>query len=276
MSNLKLSIFKKIAAYEFDYLSRKFRLVQALIFVLFLLVLIIISLSDAQSFFLDENSPIPDSWRILKNETVARFLSVLVISASYFLPWLSEVIRNRKDTSELSTAIEESLIPAIEIELKELRATIKRKFGLSKCIRISIFIPIRKGVCQWFFKMVCKTSNIPERELEAQFSLDEGVIGYTFLKNRRHCIEFVNIAEPPRSYRHLTAENATLINSDIRFVLVVSAFQEGSVSGLLAIDTDNDEDIIRMQDQPVHDIALDWIMARSKAIKLLWRIKNNV
>jgi hypothetical protein len=31
-----------------------------------------------------------------------------------------------------------------------------------------------------------------------------------------------------------------------------------------------------MEDKSLHDDALDWIIARSKAIRLLWRMKNNV
>ena len=270
---------RKTLVYEIDYLLRKFRLIQALIFILSISTLTILSLGDAQSFFIGENSPIPNSWQFLKDKNVASVISVLVIIASYFLPWLSDFLINRKESKELSSAIEENLIPAIEIELGKLKGSIRRRFHLSESVRVSIFIPVRQGFFRWSLQMVCRTSNIPERELLAKFQLDEGVLGYTFLKNRKHCLEFINVSNPnflPTRYKLLTNENTTLINRGIRAVLIAAAFQEGSVAGLLAIDTDNDQDILKVEDKSLHDDALDWIIARSKAIRLLWRTKNNV
>lgn len=270
---------RKTLTYEIDYLLRKFRLIQALIFVLFIFILTILSLGDAQSFFTGENSPIPNSWKFLKDETVASIISVFVIIASYFLPWLSDFLANRKESNELSNAVEENLIPAIEIELRKLKAKIRRKFRLDESVRISIFIPVRQGFLRWSLQMVCRTDNIPDRELLAKFQLDEGVLGYTFLKNRKHCLEFVNVSNSnclPKSYKPLINENETLINRNIQAVLVAAAFQEGSVAGLLAIDTADDQDILKMEDKSLHDEALDWIIARSRAIRLLWRTKNHV
>jgi len=270
---------RKALIYEIDYLLRKFRLIQALIFVLFIFILTILSLGDAQSFFIGENSPIPDSWKFLKDKTVASIISIFVIIASYFLPWLSDFLANRKESNELSSAVEENLIPAIETELIKLKARIRRKFRLGESVRVSIFIPVRQGFFRWSLQMVCRTDNVPERELLAKFQLNEGVLGYTFLKNRKHCLEFVNVSNSnflPISYKPLVNENETLINRNIQAVLVAAAFQEGSVAGLLAIDTTDDQDIFKMEDKSLHDEALDWIIARSKAIRLLWRTKNNV
>jgi hypothetical protein len=98
-------------------ISRRFRLIQAIIFVLFLVVLIIISLGDAQSFFIGENSPIPDSWRVLKDKGFVKILSAAIIGISYFLPWFSDFLISRKETKELSAAVEKNIVPAIEIEL---------------------------------------------------------------------------------------------------------------------------------------------------------------
>lgn len=270
---------RKIFVYEIDYLRRKFRLLQALIFILFVFILTVLSLGDAQSFFIGENSPIPNSWQFLKDKTVASVISVFVIIASYFLPWLSDFLTNRKESKELSSAVEENLIPAIEIELRKLKGRIRRRFHLSESVRVSIFIPVRQGFFRWSLQMVCRTDNIPDRELLAKFQLDEGVLGYTFLKNRKHCLEFINVSNfnsLPLSYKPLINENETLINRSIRAVLVAAAFQEGSVAGLLALDTANDQDTLKMEDKLLHDDALDWIIARSKAIRLLWRTKNNV
>ena len=270
---------RKTLVYEIDYLLRKFRLIQALIFILSISTLTILSLGDAQSFFIGENSPIPNSWQFLKDKNVASVISVLVIIASYFLPWLSDFSTNRKESKELSSAIEENLIPAIEIELGKLKGRIRRRFHLSESVRVSIFIPVRQGFFRWSLQMVCRTANIPDRELLAKFQFDEGVLGYTFLKNRKHCLEFINVSNSnflPTVYKPLINENKTLINRSIQAVLVAAAFQEGSVAGLLALDTENDQDILKMEDISLHNDALDWIIARSKAIRLLWRTKNNV
>lgn len=57
---------------------------------------------------------------------------------------------------------------------------------------------------------------------------------------------------------------------------MAAAFQEGSIAGLLAIDTDNPVDFGEMQKYQIHSDALDWIIAKSDIIRLLWRMKNNV
>lgn len=269
----------KILTYEADYLLRKFRLPQAFIFAAFILALIVISLGDAQSFFIGENSPIPNSWKIFKDERLINIISVIAIISSYFLPWLSDFLISQKEVRDLSIAIAENLIPAVGLDLKQLKEAVKQRFCLDDSVRVSLFIPVRQGLLRWSLQMVCRTDDIPDRELLARFQLDEGVIGYTFLKNQRHCIEFINVSDPrffPSSYRALTRENEVLINRSIRAVVVAAAFQEGSVAGLLAIDTDNNQNISKMEDKSLHDDALDWIIARSKAIRLLWRMKNNV
>ena len=270
---------RKTLAYEIDYLLRKFRLLQAFIFSAFLLVLIVISLGDTQSFFIGENSPIPNSWGVFKDEKIVNVISVLIIVASYFLPWLSDFLISQKESKDLCNAVEENLIPAIGIELKQLKRRVRQRFKLDESVRVSLFIPVRQGLFRWSLQMVCKTDNIPDRELLAKFKLDEGVIGYTFLKNQKHCMEFINVSDSrflPASYSYLTNENEMLINRSIQAVLVAAAFQEGSVAGLLAIDTDNDQNILKMEDPSLHADALDWIISRSKAIRLLWRMKNNV
>lgn len=265
--------------YEIDYLWRKFRLIQALIFLFFLGVLVVISWGDTHSFFTGENSPIPESWTIFQNKNVVNLVSVSIIIASYLLPWLSDFLVSQKESRELIIMVEENLIPAIDLELKYLKTKFRRSFKLSKGIRISIFIPIRRGFLRWHFQMICRTSNIPPRELSAKFKLDEGVIGCAFLKNQKQCMVFIDVSPHvrlPSEYKKLTPDNEILIDSNIRAVSVAGAFQKNSIAGLIAIDTDNDADIPKIQEKEVHDQALNWILERSKVVKLLWRIKNNV
>ena len=111
--------------------------------------------------------------------------------------------------------------------------------------------------------MVCRTDNLLDRELLAWLELDEGVIGYTFLKNQKHNMEFIDVSNPallPETYLPLTKNNENLINRNIKGVIVTAAFQEGSIAGLLAIYTDNPANIPKMEDQSLHDDALDWII----------------
>lgn len=279
MEKVKWLYFKKTIGYEFDYLFRKFKISQAFIFLFSLIVLVIISLNDTQSFFTGETSPIPQAWYLLKNEAVATTISIAIIVVSYLLPWITDFLRTTREASELSMAIAENLVPAIGIELQKLKTNIKRKFKLDDDIRLSIFVPVRKSKFQWYFQMVCRTDNVPDRELLAWLRLDEGVIGYTFLKNQKHNMEFIDVSNTtllPSTYVPLTRDNENLINRNIKGVIVAAAFQEGSIAGLLAIDTDNLVNIIKMEDKSIHDDALDWIIARSKAVRLLWRMKNNV
>ncbi|WP_187329234.1 hypothetical protein [Halomicronema hongdechloris] len=210
---------------------------------------------------------------------MATIISIIVISLSYVIPWVSYTLASKREAGQLSIVVEENLIPAIAIELNALKKRFRQKFHLSENIRITIFIPVRQNFFAWKFQMVCRTKNVPEKELLAKFSLNEGVVGYTFLKNKKQRIEFINFANSaslPSSYRHLTDENKILINRNIQVVLVAAVFQEGSIAGLLAIDSDNSDNILRMEDKSLHDEAIDWIIARSGAIRLLWRTKNNV
>lgn len=195
------------------------------------------------------------------------------------MPWLSSFLASREEAKELSVAVEENVIPAVNIELTKLRDEIVQEFHLNGTVRISVFIPIRQGFLRWAFKIVCYTSEIRSKERKARLDLNEGVIGYTFLKNQKHSIEFIDVsphASLPASYKPLSRENATLINRDIQAVLVAAMFEEGSVAGLLAIDTDEIDNIPKIEDNNLHDIALDWVIERSKAIRLIWRVSNDI
>jgi len=282
MFKTKLLCLTKSISYEFDYLARKFQLIQALIFFVFLIVLVIISLGDTQSFFIGEDSPIPDGWILLKDKNIATFISITVIISSYVLPWLSSFLASREEAKELSVAVKENVIPAVNIELTKLRDEIVEEFNLFNLdgtVRISVFIPVRQGFLQWAFRIVCYTSEIRPKELKARLDLNEGVIGYTFLRNQKHCIEFIDVspnASLPTSYKPLSGENATLINRDIQAVLVAAMFEEGSVAGLLAIDTYEIDNIPKMEDNLLHDTALDWVIERSNVIRLIWRVSNDI
>ena len=128
--------------------------------------------------------------------------------------------------------------------------------------------------------MVCKTDDIPDQELEASFNLDEGVIGYTYLRNRRrYSLEVVNVSDEsqlPLSYIPLRQDNQLLIKSDIKGILALSSFQRGSIVGLLAIDVNNINDLPTIEKVELHDLAVKRITAHKGDIQLLWRMKNSL
>lgn len=271
--------FWKTLNYEYDYLTRKFKPFQFLIFLVLLIGGIITGLSDTQSFFTETAKFIPKDWRTLLNGTVIFILSTAVITIVYVLAWFNEVLKNSKEASDLSNTTRDYLVPLLQTALKKLRTKLRKNFRLSDAIRLSLFVPVRIGVFQWRLQMVCRTDNISERELQALFKLNEGVLGYTFLKSQKHCIQFIDVSNQhnlPSTYIPLSQANSTLINQILKGVLVVAAFQEGSIAGLLAIDTDNPVDIGEMEKYEIHSEALDWIIAKSDVIRLLWRMKNNV
>ncbi|MDZ8239238.1 MAG: hypothetical protein RMZ69_19160 [Nostoc sp. ChiQUE01a] len=279
MLTLNLVCLRKSFKYEADYLLRKFKLSQVAVFIITVLYLVITGFGDTTSFFISNNSLIPKNWTWLNNKNIIPLLAICVILSPSILVWFNDFKRQSQEYSEISELVTENVIPRIDDELNKFKKILKNKFKFSDNIRLSIFVPIRDGLCNWKLQMVCKTDNIPDKELTAVFELNEGVLGYTFLKTRKHQIEFIDVSNNnnlPSTYVSLNSDNFNLINRDIKGVLVVSAFQNGSVAGLLAIDTENVSDLSKMEDNKLHSDALDWIIARSKAVKWIWRIKNNV
>jgi hypothetical protein len=217
-------------------------------------------------------------WTILKNPNIILFLSILILATPSVLVWNLDRKQKNKDNNELLNTVKDNVIPGVNLTLDILQQDIKKKFKSE--VRISLWIPVRLGLFNWNLQMVCKTQNIPDRELEASFKLYEGVIGYTYLKNkRRYWLEFIDVSNPsnlPSSYIPLRGENNILINQEIKGVLAVASFQEGSILGLLAIDTDNISDLSKMQDNKLHGLAVEWITQYSGVVRLLWRMKNNI
>jgi hypothetical protein len=132
---------------------------------------------------------------------------------------------------------------------------------------------------EWRLQMVCHTNNISIGESQVSLKLDESVVGYTFLKTKKLNIEIIDLSDKnnlPHSFIPLRRENSILVKRDIKAALVIAAFQEGSIAGLLLIDTNNLTNLHKMENNTLHQYALDWIIETSGAIKFLWRMKNNV
>lgn len=185
MNDKQWTIIKRVIRYEWDYFLRKFQFWESLVFLISIVSLVITGLGDTQSFFTGENSPIPSAWKFLKSFQIVLIISVCLLALPPILIWLLDQKQKRKDTIELLKTIRENVVPGINLALKELRTNIKKRFKPEGNIRISLWIPVKKSFFKWNLEMVCKTINIPDSELEASFKLQEGVIGYTYLKNTR-------------------------------------------------------------------------------------------
>ncbi|MBD1945698.1 hypothetical protein H6F50_25670 [Coleofasciculus sp. FACHB-712] len=127
--------------------------------------------------------------------------------------------------------------------------------------------------------MVCRTDNIKEKELDALFAFNEGVLGYTFMRAKKYHVEFLDVSVKqnlPSTYVPLNQDNKNLIEQNIKAVTVLSFYQGNSITGLLAIDTTNDADFQALQNIDLHSDAVNWMRSRKQDIELLWRMKNNV
>lgn len=269
----KYSICKSIS-YELSYLRQKINLPGKIKFLIYIVCAIIVGFSDAQAFFIGPDSIVPGNWSFLKNKSHVSALSVLIL----IVLTLIEYNKKSKGQKELFSVISNYIIPSVDTQLEALCAKISSKFKIVKLLRISIFVPVRIGFLRWRLQMVCRTSNIPEKEMKALFTLDEGVIGYTLLKTENHNIEFVDLTntKAPKIYKDLCSDNSNLISRSIKAILIAAAFQDKSVAGLLAVDTDNPSNLEKMKQHAMHDAALDWIVAKNGVVHLLWRLKNNV
>lgn len=275
----RIVCFRKALSYEINYCFRRFRPGQVLSILISLGGTVIINFGGTRAFFLDQNSLVPKEWTFLKDPTYVPIVSILVIIIPFLVSYIFEISVKSKEASELANVTRDTIVPATEHELDKLQGEITREFHLDGKVRLSIFVPVRVGLFNWHLQMVCKTSNIDDKELEASFCLNEGVLGYTFLKANKYHVEFLDVSEPtqlPSTYVPLRQDNQNLIEHHIKGVVVVAAFQENSIAGLLAIDTDKSTNLHKMRGKDLHSAALSWIIAKRKTVRIIWRMKNNV
>jgi hypothetical protein len=265
--------------YEVQYLLRKLRPKQLCIFIISLLGAISTSLIDTKTFFSEATSPLVKLLPFLKGNDISAWLALCMILLVYVVTWWGELSANSREVTELARVTNTYLLSKQRSSLKKLNSHLKKNFSLSDDARLSLFVPVRQGFLKWRLQMICHTDNVPEREAEALFRLNEGAIGYTFLKSRKHAVEFLNLSKPrklSKSYVPLDEDNLVLISREIQGILVAASFHDRSIAGLLAIDSENLSDLAAMENGNLHGDSLDWIKAQGDLVKLLWRMKNNV
>jgi hypothetical protein len=198
----------------------------------------------------------------------------------YLLIWIADTMQKSKEISELTLAIKTYTVPWMEKELRNLmNRKCRQKYNFSEDVRASIFLPVRVGFLQWRLQMVCRTENIMEKELDASFAFNEGVLGYTFLRAKKYHVEVLDVSNQqnlPSTYVPLSQDNKSLIESNIKVVTVFAISQGNSITGLLALDTTNSLDLQVLRKADLHSDVIDWIRARKQDLQMLWRMKNNV
>lgn len=265
---------------ESKYLIKKIRLYRFFLLIISLVQVIVISLGDVQAFFLSNDSIVPKEWTFFKNPTNARVISIMFVIIIYLVIWIADTIQNSKETSELTLAIKKYTVPCTEKELKNLiNRKCRQKYNISEDVRASIFLPVRIGFLQWRLQMVCRTDNIMEKELDAIFAFNEGVLGYTFLRAKNYHVEFLDVSNPqnlPGTYVTLSQDNRSLIDPNIKAVTVFAISQGNSIIGLLGLDTTNSSDLPNIQKPDLHSEVINWIRSKKPELEMLWRMKNNV
>lgn len=271
---LSLKKYWKTFIYEFRYWWLKTRPLSIIRFLLYITCLIVVSYNDTYSFFAGADSPIPSGWKTSANKYHFAGVTIVVILTLTIIERIGDW-RKRNEFIEIMT---EYIPPSLNRELDNLLSSLVQEFGLSCGARATIFVPGRMGFFSWRLRMACWSSVVPTSEQEAHFDFDEGAIGYTFLKTKRHRVEVVPITniENEKKYNDLSYENKVLIRNDIKCILVVSVFQNGQIAGLVTIDSSDVGDIIKMEKQEVHSDIFGWLFERQRDIKLLWRLQNHV
>lgn len=269
-------VYWKIFKYEANYWFKKISFLAIFKFLVYLVCTIIIGFSDTKSFFQDELVNWWPHWKAVQNTNNITAVSVLTIVAVTII----EIFRDKSETRAVHDVIEAHLVPAVNVQLHALRSQLSKTFKIpAKELRLCLFLPVRLAWFKWRFQIICKTDNIPAMEEKARFQLDEGAIGYSFLKTGKHNMDFVELVTPganiPKVYKDLTRDNHNLISKDLKAIMVAVASNH-NVAGLLALDTTSAAVTSKLKDPPLHDTALNWLVEKEREIDLLWRMKNNV
>jgi hypothetical protein len=251
---------------------RIFRLTEILLFLISITSLVVVNLSGAESLLTGLK------WSILNNINIRIASIILIVLPLLITIWKDRIFR-KADASSLVQVVEDLVLPNLTREINTFCAELKQEFSLEDDLRITLFVPCREGIFKWRLKMACQTDNVKDREKKLAFKLNEGAIGSTLAAAKAHVIKFFPVSkrdELPSTYVHLNENNKQLVARNIKGILVLGSFQDGFICGLLAVDTTSSRNLLSLEDEDLHDSALDWVTSKSAAFKFLWRAKNNV
>ena len=259
--------------YEFRHLIRNFTTRNILVFVSVAISSVVIGLSDAQSFFVGDQSPIPQEWVFLKKPVNARIISIAIIVFSGFLAVSINENSRSKDYSKLAKDY-------LAIKLIGLVEDVKHYFPLSAEARAYIIMPTRQSFCRWKLKIISYTKNVESKELDALLRLDEGVFGYVLeaaTQDDKYTAFNIELkpAQLPPGYKHLTRYNINLLRSDIVGFLIFPFFERNTLAAELVIDSSQPSDIELLRKEDLHRRVLEWLRENTEVLILLRRTISN-
>lgn len=239
---------------------------------------VVVGLSDAQSFFTGDDSPIPESWTFLKNQRNAQIIAVSFIALPGIAVLVSDAFETRKQIDELSRITKDFTFPYLETKLNEFCDDLKESFDLSNNVRLYIAIPVRQSFINWKIQIVCRSRDVTDRESYASFDFGEGAYGYAFNvidENSRYRtlpIQLMPPSEIPSNYKHLSDSNKDIVKPDLIGFLITPSFENDFLNGVLIIDTSAPTDIAKLSQPRVQSYVLDWLGVDTQVITLLWRM----
>ena len=243
----------------------------------------VLSIGGVSKFFSTENLLIPKNWFLFKPTFNSLVIASIFILLTHFLLWLIKKSKDEKDKKFALKVIGKYCPDVINKTIQNLHNEVNLKYAPQGLVRISLFLPIRLGWFKWRLKMVFKTNNIKSQELNAEFRLHEGVLGYSLMnatkqKSRQCYCNSLDVSNPsnlPASYIPLMGANRNLIKYDIKGVLIVIFYVKNNIISLLAIDTNEPQDMNILENKELHETLINFLQRNQETIELAWREKNN-
>ena len=166
--------------YELRYLSYKLKPHKLLLIFFTIIGAIVGGLGDAQAFFTDKDSPVPQRLSFLKQPSNARAIAIAIIAAPSLLILYSSNRETEEENQNTSQITKKVTLPFLEEDLNKFLDSLRVKFSLSNSTRIYIMMPIRIKFGQWHLQTITTTQNYDNIEKRVSLKLDEGIIGDAF------------------------------------------------------------------------------------------------
>lgn len=279
ISNMQFryKILRESLGFEFQFWKKKTPALSLLKGFAFCVLTLLASYNDASGLLgSDLAQKIPPIKKVIELIGLPKLTAgiILLLSALQFL-----FDYNKSD--KLNTIVSNHIVPAVSSQLTSLRKTIADLIKApAKDLRICLFVPIRIGLFKWRLKIVCNTDNVSRAEVEAQFELDEGAIGYLFIKTQNHGSEAIEIITPgslvPKVYKDLSKDNQNLIRKDILAVTGAGSRTKAGTLGFVCVDTNNSLTASKLKAFSARDPRLEWIVEHQAEIDLLWKMLNKL
>jgi hypothetical protein len=268
----------KLLWFETKFWLSKVRLFKLSVLAVTFIELLIVGYSDIKSSLFDDDGLLPSNWIFLAQHE--RTVIILIVVILFFLSWALDSLQKSEELNDLRVAVREYIIQSVNQDLTDLVAQLKSRFQLSDDVRASIWLPLREGSLSWGLHMVCRTENIQERELNASFDFDEGVLGQAFLgASNESTVNFLDVSTSnslPQSYTPLSQGNKLFIEKDIKGVAVLYLRHKGHIGALLALDTTKISDLSALQDIGLHSDIAHWMIPQLRTTDLIWRDYHRV